>query len=82
MKFTQYFLRNRQRPDRKGIRFEWIKRVVKNPIKRVVQADRRVRLWGRIEEASGKALRVVLLEDEKTVHNAFFDSHFKEDKKP
>lgn len=79
MKFTGYFLRNRERSDRRWIRFEWIEQVIRNPDKRVVQADGRIRLWGTIEEAGGKALRVILLEDEETVHNAFFDKQFKED---
>ncbi|MEX2163494.1 MAG: hypothetical protein WD823_04530 [Sulfuricaulis sp.] len=29
--------------------------------------------WARIEEAEGRYLRVVLLPDGETVHNAFFD---------
>ena len=37
------------------------------------------RRWGKIEEAEGRYLRVVLLEDGETVHNAFFDRRFKED---
>ena len=37
------------------------------------------RQWGYIEEY-GKYLRVILLEDGITVHNAFFDRRFKEDK--
>ena len=81
MKFTQYFLRNRERPDRRWIRLEWIERVVQSPLKKVVQKDGRIRLWGRIDEADGKVLRVILLKDKKTVHNAFFDRQFKEDQR-
>jgi len=33
--------------------------------------------WGFIQE-EGKYLRVIVLEDEETVHNAFFDRGFKE----
>jgi hypothetical protein len=76
--FTDYFLANRDRPDRRGIRIDWISRVVRTPEHRLVQADGRVRLWGRIEEAEGRWLRVVVLEDGETVHNAFFDRRFKE----
>ena len=77
MKFTQYFLFVRQRPDRAIIKEEWILKTINNPLKTVVQADRRIRKWGFIEEV-GKYLRVILLEDGETVHNAFFDRSFKE----
>jgi hypothetical protein len=42
-----------------------------------VQADGRIRRWSAIPEAEGKFLRVVLLADGETVHNAFFDRRFK-----
>ncbi len=76
MKFTQYFMHMHKRPDRKDIRIEWIERVVTKPAKELVQSDGRIRKWARIPEAGGKYLRVVLLEDGKTVHNAFFDRSF------
>jgi len=78
MKFTQYFLHTRERPDRRGIRTEWIERVVNRPESEMVQSDGRIRRWGRIAETGGKYLRVVLLADGETVHNAFFDRDFKE----
>ncbi len=78
MRFTQYFLHTSQRPDRRGIKLEWIERVVAAPMRQVVQTDGRIRRWGRVPEAGGKYLRVVLLEDGETVHNAFFDRHFRE----
>jgi len=78
MRFTQYFLHTRTRPDRRGIKREWIERVVAGPLRVVTQADGRIRKWGRIPEAGNKALRVVLLEDGETVHNAFFDRGFEE----
>ena len=31
MKFTQYFLHTRERPDRQGIKVEWIEQVFYNP---------------------------------------------------
>ncbi|MFY9825592.1 MAG: hypothetical protein WAM82_29735 [Thermoanaerobaculia bacterium] len=79
MKFTEYFLHNRDRPDRQQIQEEWIERVMRNPLREHVQADGRIRLWGQIDEAEGRYLRVILLEDRQTVHNAFFDRRFKED---
>ncbi len=42
------------------------------------QKDGRIRKWVRIAEMENRALRVILLEDGETVHNAFFDRNFKE----
>ena len=76
MKFTQYFLFMRQRPDRASIRLEWIQRVIDQPEREMVQADGRVRRWAAGSEAEGKYLRVILLPDRETVHNAFFDRRY------
>jgi hypothetical protein len=76
MQFTQYFHSIRLRPDRSGIELAWIEQVITQPIKEVVQTDGRIRRWAAIPEAKGRYLRVVLLEDGKTVHNAFFDRSF------
>lgn len=65
MKFTEYFEAVRVRPDRAMIRLEWIE-----------QADGRIRRWARVEEMGGRYLRVILLADGETVHNAFFDRSF------
>ena len=79
MKFTAYFAYMRQRPDRESIRLEWIEQVIMNPVRETIQHDGRVRRWGKTAEAEGKYLRVVLLQDGETVHNAFFDRRFRED---
>jgi hypothetical protein len=50
--------------------------VVERPIKEFVQSDGRIRRWAPIAEAEGRVLRVVLLEDGETIHNAFFDRSF------
>ena len=76
MKFTQYFLSMRQRPDRALIKLEWIRHAVDHPVKEVIQDDGRIRRWAVISDAEGKYLRVVLLPDKETVHNAFFDRRF------
>lgn len=73
MKTTRYFDATRQRPDRSCITDEWIIQVVRNPAKEVVQSDGRIRRWASIAQAGGRFLRVVLLADGQTVHNAFFD---------
>ncbi len=79
MKCTQYFLFVKRRPDRAIIKEEWISKTVDNPLKTEIQVDGRIRKWCFIEEV-GKYLRVILLEDGETVHNAFFDRNFKEEK--
>jgi hypothetical protein len=59
------------------IKMEWIEQVVSNPVKQLVQEDGRIRRWAPIAEAQGRYLRVVLLEDGQTLHNAFFDRGFR-----
>ena len=77
MKVTRYFALVRLRPDRAGIEESWITRVVAHPEHERTQAGVRFRRWGRIAEADGRWLRVVVLGDGETVHNAFFDRDFK-----
>jgi hypothetical protein len=78
MKVTAYFNAMRTRPDRAGIQMAWIERAVFNPSHEETQADGRIRRWARIPEAGGRWLRVILLEDGETLHNAFFDRRFEE----
>jgi hypothetical protein len=77
MKFAQYFLTMRQWPDRSPIELAWIVWAVQQPIREELQADGRIRRWAAISEAEGRILRVILLADGETVHNAFFDRGFK-----
>jgi hypothetical protein len=77
VKTTAYFEAIRQRRDRAEIRVEWIQRTIESPIREVVQVDGRIRRWSTVPEAAGRVLRVVLLADGETVHNAFFDRGFK-----
>ena len=60
------------------IKDEWIEQVIHNPLRAEVQSDGRIRKWARIAAMGNRALRVILLEDGETVHNAFFDRSFKE----
>jgi len=80
MKFTRYFSFVRQRQDRAIINEEWIMKTVNSPIRTEIQADGRIRKWSYVGEMN-KYLRVILLEDGETVHNAFFDRSFKEEAK-
>lgn len=76
MKTTNYFNYVRQRPDRAIIHDRWIQDVIARPVKTAVQPDGRIRKWGFVVEMN-KYLRVILLEDGQTVHNAFFDRTFR-----
>ena len=76
MKITRYFEATRNRPDRAIIQDEWIKRAIQTPIRELVQKDGRVRRWAIVPEMGNRYLRVILLEDRETVHNAFFDRGF------
>lgn len=78
MKTTQYFDYTRNRTDRARIKEDWIEFVIENPEKTEIQSDGRIRKWANISQA-GKYLRVILLEDGETVHNAFFDRSYKEE---
>lgn len=73
VKFTRYFEVMRARPDRAEIQLEWIQRVVDQPERERIQEDGRIRRWAVIPEAGNRYLRVILLADGTTVHNAFFD---------
>lgn len=77
-KTTLYYEYVRQRPDRALIEDAWIRQAITNPLHEEVQADGRIRRWARIAEAGNRYLRVILLEDGETVHNAFLDRRFKE----
>jgi hypothetical protein len=74
--FTAYFEREvlRKRP---YLKKEWCIRVVENPIRVEKQESNRYRFWGTIDELEGRILRVVTLDDKKTIHNAFPDRRFK-----
>ncbi len=76
MKYTQYFLVTREREDRKDIELEWIEYVFNNPVSEVVQTDGRLKRWAYIDKMQ-KYLRIIILEDKETIHNAFFDRNFK-----
>ncbi len=77
VKTTQYFQYTRKRSDRACIKDKWIEYVILTPVREEKQSDGRIKKWAKIAEVS-KYLRVILLEDGETVHNAFFDRDFKE----
>lgn len=77
MKTTRYFENEilRKRP---YIQREWCERALRNPLRRQVQPDGRIRVWIFIPELA-KYLRVVTLSDGETIHNAFPDRNFREE---
>jgi len=76
VKRTRYFAFVRTRPDRAVILDAWIMRAVLAPLRESVHTDGRIRRWCRVPEYGDRYLRVVLLADGETVHNAFFDRSF------
>jgi hypothetical protein len=61
---------------------EWCREVLANPLRREAQTDGRIRFWGKIAlpgDTQPRFLRIVMLEDGETIHNAFFDRNFRED---
>ena len=76
MKTTAYFDATRVRADRAIITDEWVVRAVRTPVREFRQADGRFRRRVQVPEMENRYLRVILLEDGETVHNAFFDRGF------
>lgn len=77
MKVTEYCKAIWLRPDCAVIEDRWIEQVISAPEREHIQADGRIRRWGRIDEMGGRYLRVVLLSDGEIVHNAFFDRGYR-----
>ena len=75
-KYTEYFKKEilRKRP---YLKKEWCIQVIENPLKVERQEHNRFRFWGEIRELGGRVLRVVTLDDKKTIHNAFPDRRFR-----
>ena len=74
--YTDYF-ENEVLRKRPYLRRQWCIQVIENPIRMERQEHNRFRFWGEIEELGGRILRVVTLDDKKTIHNAFPDRRFK-----
>ncbi len=76
-KFTAYF-QNEVLRKRSYVSKEMCIAVLERPVSVERQEDNRYRFWGTVKGYEGKYLRVVTLEDQKTIHNAFFDRRFKQ----
>jgi len=75
-KYTSYF-ENEVLRKRPYLKKEWCIKVIENPLKVERQEHNRFRFWAEIEEFEGRYLRVITLDDKKTIHNAFLDRRFK-----
>lgn len=76
-RFTDYF-ENEVLRKRPYLKKEWCVAVCEHPIRIEPQEYDRFRFWGKVDEFDGRILRVVTLQDKKTIHNAFPDRSFKE----
>ena len=74
--YTEYF-ENEVLRKRPYLKKKWCIQVIENPIKVEPQEHNRFRFWGEIKELGGRVLRVVTLDDKKTIHNAFPDRRFR-----
>lgn len=73
--YSRYFEEQvlRKRP---YLRKSWCEAIGRSPIGWERQLDGRYRFWGQVPDLDGRYLRVVLLNDGRTVHNAFPDRGF------
>ena len=74
--FTDYFEKEvlRKRP---YIKKEWCIHTIESPLRVEPQEHNRFRFWGTVPELGDRILRVITLNDKKTIHNAFPDRGFK-----
>jgi hypothetical protein len=82
VKATRYFSEQvlRKRP---YLSLQMCESVRSAPLHREEQEDGRVRFWGEVRlpgEPAPRILRVVTLEDGETVHNAFLDRNFRQER--
>lgn len=75
MKTTAYF--EQKLLERPKIRREWCDFVLREPMKTMTQPNGRTSAWAVIPEYGDRVLRVIILEDGETLHNAYFDRNFR-----
>lgn len=75
-RFTAYF-ENEVLRKRPYLQKSWCVRVIEAPVRIEKQEQNRYRFWAPIDELDGRYLRVVTLDDRRTIHNAFPDRSFK-----
>lgn len=82
MRTTRYFDEQlvRKRP---YLTVAMCRAVLSAPLRRTVQVDGRIRRWGEVTlpgEGEARILRVIILEDGETLHNAFLDRGYRDDR--
>ena len=82
MKTTRYFEEQvlRKRP---YIDPQWCVEIIADPLRCETQPDGRIRFWGQVYlpgQGAVRILRVVTLDDGETIHDAFLDRGFREEK--
>jgi hypothetical protein len=78
METTRYF-EEQVRRKRPYLDLASIEAVLASPLRRETQPDGRIRFWAAVldpRDGLGRYLRVITLEDGRTVHNAFYDRDF------
>jgi len=75
LKATRYF-EEQVLAKRSYLSKELCERIVAEPLHSEIQEDGRIRYWGFVKEL-GKYIRVVVLEDGETIHNAFMDRNYR-----
>ena len=75
-RFTDYF-ENAVLKKRPYLRKEWCIQVIERPIRSEPQEHNRYRFCGEVPELDGRYLRVITLDDKRTIHNAFPDRGFR-----
>ena len=71
-RFTSYFSKTQKRSDRRNIRMADVYNTIEHPEKIKVQDNDRISVWKFIP-AEKKYLRVIVLKDGRTIHNAYYD---------
>ena len=75
MKFSNHYIRD-VLPKRSYLTELILNEILEKPLKTELQDDGRIKIWGFSSEYN-KYIRIVLLNDGKTIHTAFFDRNFK-----
>lgn len=77
MEDTTNYFKNEILRKRPYLTIDMCREVIKNPFKKELQQNGRIRYWAKVPELGNKYLRVITLEDGITLHNAFIDRGFK-----
>ena len=71
-RYTKYFRDTQKRNDRKKIKMSDIYNTIEHPEEIKLQDNNRISVWKYIP-SERKYLRVIVLKDGRTIHNAYYD---------